>query len=275
MYIVNNGVFLDSWNRTLELLEILLIDSCAECLRTTFLHEFIRTSCNQEPKLKVNCFQSTENLHHFLLLLKTCEFLVRAILYRLRQNCSQVNTYTTLLSLFLTLCDCRSSNGTDRLVCTYLVTLNDWLPSVALNDGKSLQRMTLLSPIFYLSCFAEDDIDLLVKQFDQINESDQDDNASKDFSDYNEKQIRSTVQSQLYTARTLMQKIVLAFFSNISSRNSMVEYLQKFVQLNIKRTHLTVRTTNFFLMCEIKLTREREIESMLTLEKHMYLKSVL
>jgi hypothetical protein len=37
-----------------------------------------------------------------------------------------------------------------------------------------------------------------------------------------------------------MHKIVLAFFSNISSRNAMVDYLQKFVQLNIKRTHLTV-----------------------------------
>jgi hypothetical protein len=44
----------------------------------------------------------------------------------------------------------------------------------------------------------------------------------------------------LYTARKLMHKIVLAFFSNISSRNAMLEYLQKFVQLNIKRTHLTV-----------------------------------
>jgi hypothetical protein len=52
---------------------------------------------------------------------------------------------------------------------------NDWLPNVAQHDGRSLQRMTLLSPIFYLSCFAEDDIDMLVTQFDQINEQDIDD----------------------------------------------------------------------------------------------------
>lgn len=37
-----------------------------------------------------------------------------------------------------------------------------------------------------------------------------------------------------------MQKIVLAFVSNVSSRNAMLEYLQKFIQLNIKRTHLNV-----------------------------------
>jgi hypothetical protein len=55
------------------------------------------------------------------------------------------------------------------------VTLNDWLPIVALHDGKSLQRMTLLSPIFYISCFAEDDIDLLVTELEKINEQEQDD----------------------------------------------------------------------------------------------------
>ncbi len=192
--------------------------------------------------------------------LKTCEILVRTILYRLRQTCSQANLYINLLTLLLTLCECR--NGNDRPVCTYLVTLNDWLPQVALQDGKSLQRMTLLSPVFYLSCFAEDDIDLLVTQLEKLNEQEQDDDDviiricfldwflqltspfflknNQDFSEYKEKQIRSTIQSQLYIARKLMHKIVLAFFSNISSRNAMVDYLQKFVQLNIKRTHLTV-----------------------------------
>lgn len=52
--------------------------------------------------------------------------------------------------------------------------------------------------------------------------------------------MRSTVQSQLYTARKFMHKIVLAFVSNIASRNAMLEYLRKFIQLNMKRTHLTV-----------------------------------
>ena len=118
--------------------------------------------------------------------------------------------------------------------------------------------MTLLSPVFYISCFAEDDIEFLVTQLEQIKDPEQDNDVNlffrssslqdlffhlktnQDFSDYNEKQIRSNIQSQLYTARKLMHKIVLAFFSNISSRNAMVEYLQKFVQLNMKRTHLTV-----------------------------------
>ncbi|CAM4739569.1 unnamed protein product [Rotaria magnacalcarata] len=220
IYIANNGIFLDSWNKTIKLLDILLIDSCPECLRTSFLHEIVKISYNQEPKMKA------------------CETLVRSILYRLRQTYSQANNFTTLLSLLSTLCESR--NGNDRPVCTYLVTLNDWLPEVALHDGKSLQRMTLLSPIFYISCFAEDDIDLVVAQLEKINEQEQDDDNTPDFSEYKEKQIRSTVQSQLYTARKLMHKIVLAFFSNISSRNAMLEYLQKFIQFNIKRTHLTV-----------------------------------
>ena len=104
--------------------------------------------------------------------MKVCEILVRTILYRLRQTCSQANIFLNLLSIFLKLCECR--NGNDRPVCTYLVTLNDWLPIVALQNGKSLQRMALLSPIFYISCFAEDDIDLLVTQLDKINEQEQD-----------------------------------------------------------------------------------------------------
>ncbi|CAF0754547.1 unnamed protein product [Rotaria sordida] len=220
IYITNNGIFLDSWNKTLKLLDILLIDTCPESLRTTFLHDIVKISYNQKPKMK------------------TCEILVRTMLYRLRQTCSQANIYINLLLLLLNLCESR--NGNDRPVCTYLVTLNDWLPQVALHDGKSLQRMALLSPIFYISCFAEDDIDLLVTQLEKINEQEQDDDNSQDFFEYKEKQIRSTVQSQLYTARKLMHKIVLAFFSNISSRNAMLDYLQNFIQLNIKRTHLTV-----------------------------------
>lgn len=57
------------------------------------------------------------------------------------------------------------------------MTLSDWLPKAALHDGKSLQRMTLLSPIFYISCFAEDDIDLLVAQLEKLNEQEQDDDV--------------------------------------------------------------------------------------------------
>lgn len=53
MYILNTGIFLDSWNKTLKLLDILLIESCPECLYTTFLHDVIRTSYHQEPKMKV------------------------------------------------------------------------------------------------------------------------------------------------------------------------------------------------------------------------------
>ncbi|UJR33767.1 hypothetical protein I4U23_021194 [Adineta vaga] len=220
MYITNNGIFLDIWNKMIKFLDILLHESSAECLHTSFLHEIVKISYNQEPKMK------------------TCEILVRAILYRLRQTCSQANIYIKLLTLLLTLCECR--NGNDRPVCTYLVKLNDWLPQVALQNGKSLQRMTLLSPIFYISCFAEDDIDLLVTQLDKMTDQEQDDDSNQDYSEYKEKQIRSTIQSELYTARKLMHKIVLAFFSNISSRNGMLEYLQKFLQLNKKRTHLTV-----------------------------------
>ncbi|CAF0803432.1 unnamed protein product [Adineta steineri] len=220
MYITNNGIFLDIWNKTLKFLDILLIDSCPESLHTSFLHEIVKISYNQEPKMK------------------TCEILVRTILYRLRETCSQANIYINLLTLLLNLCECR--NGNDRPVCTYLVRLNDWLPQVALLNGKSLQRMTLLSPVFYISCFAEDDIDLLVSQLEKLNDQEQDDDNNQDFSEYKEKQVRSTIQSQLYTARKLMHKIVLAFFSNISSRNAMLEYLQKFIHLNIKRTHLTV-----------------------------------
>ena len=54
MYITNNGIFLDSWNKTLKLLDILLVESCSECLHTTFLHDIVRVSYNQEPKMKVN-----------------------------------------------------------------------------------------------------------------------------------------------------------------------------------------------------------------------------
>lgn len=59
--------------------------------------------------------------------------------------------------------------------------------------------------------------------------------------EYQEKQIRSFVQGQLYQARLLMHKIVLAFVSNVASRNAMLEYFSKFIQLNFKRNHLTVR----------------------------------
>ena len=205
---------------------------------------------------------------------KACEILVRTILYRLRQTCSQPNVYISLLSLLLNLCEFR--NGNDRPVCTHLVTLNDWLPQVALHDGKSLQRMTLLSPVFYISCFAEDDIELLVTQLEKLNEEDQDDEViilrftlmflksnifslissilknNQDFFEYKEKQIRSAVQSQLYIARKLMHKIVLAFFSNVSSRNAMLNYLQKFIQFNMKRAHLTVSYLSFFFFTKDK-----------------------
>jgi hypothetical protein len=54
MYILNNPIFLDTWNKTLKLLDILLIDSCPECLQTTFIQDIVRISYNQDPKLKVN-----------------------------------------------------------------------------------------------------------------------------------------------------------------------------------------------------------------------------
>jgi len=38
--------------------------------------------------------------------------------------------------------------------------------------------MTLLSPIFYISCFAEDDIELLVTQLEKITEQEQDDDVT-------------------------------------------------------------------------------------------------
>ena len=53
MYILNNAVFLDSWNKTLKLLDILLIESCPECLHSIFLHDIVRVSYHQEPKMKV------------------------------------------------------------------------------------------------------------------------------------------------------------------------------------------------------------------------------
>lgn len=58
--------------------------------------------------------------------------------------------------------------------------------------------------------------------------------------EYKEKQIQSIVQGQLNRARLLMQKIVHAFVSNLSSRNAMLNYLQHFVKINTKRTHLNV-----------------------------------
>jgi hypothetical protein len=81
---------------------------------------------------------------------------------------SKADLFVKLLSLLLNLCEYREGN--DRVVCTHLTTLPDWLSASALADGKSLQRMTLLSPIFYMSCFAEDDIDLLVAQLERISE---------------------------------------------------------------------------------------------------------
>lgn len=53
MYIANNGIFLDTWNKTLKLLDILLIESCPESLHTSFLQDIIKISMNQEPKMKV------------------------------------------------------------------------------------------------------------------------------------------------------------------------------------------------------------------------------
>lgn len=100
--------------------------------------------------------------------MKNCEILSRVILFRLRQTCSKADVYSNLLLLMVNLCEYRVDN--DRPVCSHLVTLKDWLPDVALQNGKCLQRMTLLSPIFYISCFAEDDIDLLVNEFEQMNE---------------------------------------------------------------------------------------------------------
>lgn len=110
------------------------------------------------------------NIHLISLPFQICEILVRTILYRLRQSCSQADIFINLLSIFFKFCECR--NGNDRPVCTYLVTLHDWLPTVALQNGKSLQRMTLLSPIFYMSSFAEDDIEYLVTQLDKITDQD-------------------------------------------------------------------------------------------------------
>lgn len=176
MYITNTGAFLDTWNKMLKLLEILLRESPFEGSHTSFLHEFVRLSNQQEPKMRVSVAPSDFEVMQICLHSQACEILVRAVLYRLRQTCSQANVYTDLLRVLLTLCECR--NGNDRPVCTYLVGLSDWLSSVALQNGKSLQRMTLLSPVFYISCFAEDDIELLVAQLDKVNEHEQDDDVS-------------------------------------------------------------------------------------------------
>jgi hypothetical protein len=58
MYMTNNGIFLDSWNKTIKLLEILVVDSCPECLQKSFLHDIVRISYNQEPKMKVDLIQN-------------------------------------------------------------------------------------------------------------------------------------------------------------------------------------------------------------------------
>ena len=84
--------------------------------------------------------------------------------------------------------------------------------------------------------------------------------------------MRSNVQSQLYTARKLMHKIVLAFVSNISSRNAMLEYLQKFVQLNTKRTHMTVRKNLHKFLVEYNA---EEILSMLNYQSILMIRMTL
>ena len=53
IYIEKNGIFLDAWNKTLQLLDILLSDSCSECLHISFLHDIIQLSYNEQPKMKV------------------------------------------------------------------------------------------------------------------------------------------------------------------------------------------------------------------------------
>ncbi|CAF0795705.1 unnamed protein product [Didymodactylos carnosus] len=217
------GSFLESWNKTLKLLDI--FQEYPETLLTPFMSEFIYISSSNEPKMI------------------SCERLIRAILYRLRQQCSLPEQYTRLLHIFVILCEYRSiQNKNERIVCTYLTTLNDWLPKVALTDGRTLQRMSLLGPIFSISCFAEDDIELLVSQLTNIDserasagENDDDDDNSINVL---EKHICATVQSQLNKARILMHKIVLAFFSNVQSRSAMLNYLQKFIQCNLKRNFI-------------------------------------
>ncbi|CAF5017390.1 unnamed protein product [Rotaria sp. Silwood1] len=54
IYTTNNRIFLDSWNKILKLLDILLIDTCPESLHTSFLHDIVKISYNQEPKMKNN-----------------------------------------------------------------------------------------------------------------------------------------------------------------------------------------------------------------------------
>ena len=62
MYIINNGKFLDSWNKTVKLLDILLIDSCPESLHTSFLHDIVKISYHQEPKMKVTPISSQSKI---------------------------------------------------------------------------------------------------------------------------------------------------------------------------------------------------------------------
>ena len=142
--------------------------------------------------------------------------------------------------------------------------------------------MSLLSPVFYMSCFAEDEIELLVAQLENLAEQEtgnddeqvekslvkfqsprKDFSREKNLSEYQEKQIRSLVQGQLYQARSVMHKIVLAFVSNVSSRNAMLEYLRTFIRLNFKRNHLNVSVTRRVLLI-FRLDPRGEVSFLIT-----------
>ena len=61
MYITNNEVILDTWNRMLKFVDILLHESSSEYLHASFLHAIVRISYSQEPQMKVTR-ETFENL---------------------------------------------------------------------------------------------------------------------------------------------------------------------------------------------------------------------
>uniref|UniRef100_A0A8C4QCV9 Ubiquitin conjugation factor E4 B n=1 Tax=Eptatretus burgeri TaxID=7764 RepID=A0A8C4QCV9_EPTBU len=118
--------------------------------------------------------------------------------------------------------------GNSRPVCNLMSSLPSWLPeSETRGVGRELQLLSCLGPVFSLSPFAEDDVQVAEKYFSSTSQVVE-----------NTRLMGQSLQHQLETARTEQFKILHCMLLNGATREAALDYMAAIINRNIKKAQL-------------------------------------
>uniref|UniRef100_UPI00358F3E4E ubiquitin conjugation factor E4 B isoform X3 n=1 Tax=Myxine glutinosa TaxID=7769 RepID=UPI00358F3E4E len=118
--------------------------------------------------------------------------------------------------------------GNSRPVCNLMSSLPSWLPEAETQGvGRELQLLSCLGPVFSLSPFAEDDVQVAEKYF-----------SSTSLVLENTRLTGQPLQHQLEIARTEQFKILHCMLVNGATREAALDYMAAIINRNIKKAQL-------------------------------------